>query len=46
MVMRDFGTPPWLSSGHALAEVRECWRAVRPLADWLAANVADASVGG
>jgi len=42
MVLRDFGAPPWLHTRRALTEVRDTWRAVRPLAEWLEANV-DAS---
>ena len=42
MVLRDFGAPPWLHTRRALTEVRDTWRALRPLAEWLEANV-DAS---
>lgn len=39
MVMRDFGAPAWLSTRRALATVRDTWRAVRPLTDWLEEHV-------
>ena len=35
MVVRDFGAPAWLSTPRALLVVRDTWRAVRPLKDWL-----------
>lgn len=38
MVFRRFGTPDWLESPRALEEVRGTWRAMRPLAEWVAAN--------
>ncbi|MEW1951839.1 DUF2461 domain-containing protein [Terrabacter sp. NPDC080008] len=39
MVVRDFGAPAWLSTRRALTMVRDTWRAVRPLADWLQEHV-------
>ncbi|HET8988755.1 MAG TPA: DUF2461 domain-containing protein [Humibacillus sp.] len=39
MVVRDFGTPPWLHTSRTLKEVRQTWRAVRPLTAWLEAHV-------
>lgn len=39
MVSRDFGAPAWLSTRRALTRVRDTWRAVRPLTDWLEAHV-------
>lgn len=38
MVFRRFGTPDWLDTPRTLEEVRETWRAMRPLADWVAVN--------
>jgi uncharacterized protein (DUF2461 family) len=38
MVFRRFGTPAWLDTPRALDEVRETWRALRPLAVWVAMN--------
>lgn len=38
MVFRQFGTPDWLDTPRTLEEVRETWRAMRPLADWVAVN--------
>jgi uncharacterized protein (TIGR02453 family) len=40
MVTRSFGTPRWLAGRRTADEVRAAWRAVRPLADWVEANVA------
>ncbi|TSD99774.1 DUF2461 domain-containing protein [Skermania sp. ID1734] len=34
---RTFGAPEWLSTARAATEVRECWRAIGPLVDWLTA---------
>jgi len=41
MVSRDFGAPAWLSTKRTLTEVRDTWRAVRPLTAWLAEHVGD-----
>ena len=45
MVVRDFGAPAWLHTRRALTQVRDAWRAVRPLTEWLGATVG-ATVGG
>jgi uncharacterized protein (TIGR02453 family) len=39
MVTRDFGAPAWLSTRRALTTVRDTWRAVRPLTEWLDEHV-------
>jgi uncharacterized protein (TIGR02453 family) len=39
MAVRDFGAPPWLHTARALARVRDTWRDVRPLLEWLGAHV-------
>lgn len=39
MVIRDFGDPAWLGTKQALAKVRDAWRSVRPLNDWVEAHV-------
>jgi uncharacterized protein (TIGR02453 family) len=39
MVSRDFGAPAWLSTTRTLTEVRDTWRAVRPLTAWLEEHV-------
>lgn len=39
MVVRDFGAPAWLSTRRALTAVRDTWRAVRPLTEWLGEHV-------
>ena len=39
MVSRDFGAPAWLSTTRTLTEVRDTWRAVRPLSAWLEEHV-------
>jgi uncharacterized protein (TIGR02453 family) len=39
MVVRDFGAPPWLHTRRALTQVRDTWRAVRPLTEWLEVHV-------
>jgi uncharacterized protein (TIGR02453 family) len=39
MVFRRFGAPDWLATQAALDEVRGAWRAVRPLAGWVAEAV-------
>jgi uncharacterized protein (TIGR02453 family) len=40
MATRSFGSPRWLGSRRTADEVRTTWRAVRPLAEWVEANVA------
>jgi len=42
MAVRVFGTPGWLAGPKALAEVRDAWRQVTPLNEWVAANVGPA----
>ena len=39
MAVRDFGAPPWLHTARALTRVRDTWRDVRPLLEWLGAHV-------
>lgn len=39
MVVRDFGAPDWLSTRRALTKVRDTWRSVRPLVEWLSQHV-------
>ena len=40
MVFRRFGAPDWLATPAALDEVRQAWRSVRPLAEWVHRYVA------
>jgi len=42
MVIRDFGVPTWIGTKRALTEVRDTWRAIRPLAEWVADHVGPA----
>jgi uncharacterized protein (TIGR02453 family) len=42
MAFKAFGTPAWLASPAAFDEVRNTWRQVRPLHEWVAANVGPA----
>jgi uncharacterized protein (TIGR02453 family) len=42
MVIRDFGDPEWLSTTHVLTEVRDTWRAIRPLNEWVGEHVGPA----
>ncbi|GAB3591424.1 DUF2461 domain-containing protein [Angustibacter peucedani] len=39
MVLRRCGTPAWLATPQALDVVRDAWRDVRPLRDWVAEHV-------
>jgi len=39
MAVSGVGTPEWLSTPAALDHVRAMWRQIRPLADWVIANV-------
>lgn len=39
MVIRDFGDPAWLGTRRALARVRDTWRSVSPLNEWVATHV-------
>jgi len=36
---REWDAEPWLHGRQALAKVRGAWRAIRPLSEWLDANV-------
>lgn len=38
MVFRRFGMPEWLATPRALDVVRETWREIRPLSEWVATN--------
>ncbi len=40
---RQHGVPSWLSTGRAVSRVRDDWRAIRPLIDWLTDHVGPAS---
>ena len=42
MVIRDFGDPDWLGTKRALNQVRDTWRAIRPLNEWVADHVGPA----
>jgi uncharacterized protein (TIGR02453 family) len=42
MAFQVFGTPAWLASPAAFDEVRNIWRQVTPLREWVAANVGPA----
>ena len=39
MVIRDFGDLTWLGTRRALARVRDTWRSVSPLNEWVATHV-------
>jgi uncharacterized protein (TIGR02453 family) len=38
-VGREFGTPPWLTTPKAAAEIAKAWRTMSPLTDWLDTHV-------
>jgi len=42
MAFQVFGTPAWLASPAAFDQVRNAWRQVTPLREWVAANVGPA----
>ena len=42
MAIRDFGDPQWIGTKRALTQVRDSWRAIRPLTDWVTAHVGPA----
>ncbi len=42
MAVRDFGAPSWLATRRTLTVVRDAWRAVRPLDEWLSTHVGPA----
>ncbi|MER7072797.1 DUF2461 domain-containing protein [Terrabacter sp. NPDC000476] len=39
MVVRDHGAPDWLATTEALDRVRDTWRTVRPLHEWVSEHV-------
>ena len=39
MVFRRYGAPDWLATPRALDEVRDAWREVRPVAEWVDRHV-------
>lgn len=41
---RDHGTPAWMATATVVRRVREDWRAIRPLLDWLQAHVGPSTV--
>ena len=45
MVIRDFGDPAWVGTRRALTEVRDAWRAIRPLTAWVTEHVGSADPG-
>jgi uncharacterized protein (TIGR02453 family) len=45
MAFKEFGTPAWLASPAAFDQVRNAWRQVTPLRQWVAANVGPADHG-
>jgi uncharacterized protein (TIGR02453 family) len=42
MIIRDFGDPQWIGTRRALTEVRDAWRAIRPLTEWVTEHVGPA----
>jgi uncharacterized protein (TIGR02453 family) len=40
---RDWGSPDWLATPQTVTRVRDDWRALRPLATWLADHVSGAA---
>jgi hypothetical protein len=42
-VGRDYGVPSWLSTGRVVTKVRDDWRAIRPLIEWITTNVGPAT---
>ncbi len=45
MIIRDFGDPKWVGTKRALTEVRDAWRAIRPLTEWVTEHVGPADPG-
>jgi uncharacterized protein (TIGR02453 family) len=43
MVIRDYGDPKWVETKRALSEVRDAWRAIRPLTEWISRHVGEAA---
>jgi hypothetical protein len=41
LAIRRFGAPAWLATPKALDQVREAWRQVTPLNEWVLAHVGD-----
>lgn len=39
IVFREYGEPPWLGSPDTAQVVRQDWRSIRPLVEWLGAHV-------
>jgi uncharacterized protein (TIGR02453 family) len=46
MALNRVGSPNWLSKPAALDQVRSSWAAIRPLTDWVIANVPAAEARG
>ena len=42
MAIRDFGDPKWIGTTRALTQVRDSWRAIRPLTEWVGEHVGPA----
>jgi hypothetical protein len=36
---RDRGSPAWMSTGSVVRYVRDDWRAIRPMAEWIGEHV-------
>lgn len=41
---RDRGTPSWMSTGSVVRHVRDDWRAIRPMVDWVREHVGATSL--
>jgi hypothetical protein len=41
MAVAAFGAPDWLASERTVDEVRRAWRRLRPLNQWVLANVGE-----
>jgi uncharacterized protein (DUF2461 family) len=41
---RDRGTPAWMSTGSVVRYVRDDWRSMRPMVDWVRRNVGPTSL--
>ena len=46
MALHRVGSPDWLSKPAALEHIRSSWTAIRPLTEWVVANVPAAEPGG
>lgn len=42
-VGREYGVPTWLSTNRVVTKVRDDWRAIRPLIEWITTNVGPAT---